>query len=217
MFDWTDEIIATMRHLYENGIPASGIARRIGVSRNAVIGKISRLGWPWENGQPSRMSGADTVRAVSARLRSERDAFVRHGHAAGMTVRDLADKHGVSVQVISAVGRRIGVSFRSPPVAKAASKPADRFVAAFDALAAPVTDGGVTILKLEPDHCRYPLWSGKPDSRDSRYCGEPVETSVNALGRTVRKSWCPHHRLVCTTPNNTPGGMSKARVLERRL
>ena len=42
---WTDERIATLRKLWEDGHPASKIAEQLGgVSRNAVIGKAHRLG-----------------------------------------------------------------------------------------------------------------------------------------------------------------------------
>jgi GcrA cell cycle regulator len=43
---WTDERIETLIRLWRDGLSASAIARRLGgVSRNAVIGKIHRLGF----------------------------------------------------------------------------------------------------------------------------------------------------------------------------
>ncbi len=45
--EWTDERIATLKKLYDDGYSASRIADRLGfTSRNAVIGKIHRLGLP---------------------------------------------------------------------------------------------------------------------------------------------------------------------------
>lgn len=42
---WTEERVAMLRELWVKGLSASDIARQIGgVSRNAVIGKASRLG-----------------------------------------------------------------------------------------------------------------------------------------------------------------------------
>lgn len=44
---WTDERTTLLRELWGNGESASRIARRLGgVSRNAVIGKVFRLGLP---------------------------------------------------------------------------------------------------------------------------------------------------------------------------
>ncbi len=43
--EWTDERVATLRELHAKGYSASQIAKRLGgCTRNAVIGKINRLG-----------------------------------------------------------------------------------------------------------------------------------------------------------------------------
>jgi GcrA cell cycle regulator len=43
-FDWNDEAIARLMALWGVGFSASECGKRLGVSRNAVIGKIHRLG-----------------------------------------------------------------------------------------------------------------------------------------------------------------------------
>jgi GcrA cell cycle regulator len=43
-FDWTDEAIARLMALWGVGFSASECGKRLGVSRNAVIGKVHRLG-----------------------------------------------------------------------------------------------------------------------------------------------------------------------------
>ena len=49
---WTDDRVATLTKLWNDGLSASIIAQRIGeVTRNAVIGKVHRLGLA---GPPSR-------------------------------------------------------------------------------------------------------------------------------------------------------------------
>jgi GcrA cell cycle regulator len=48
MVDWTDERVELLRKLWSEGLSASQVAAEIGasVTRNAVIGKIHRLGLP---------------------------------------------------------------------------------------------------------------------------------------------------------------------------
>lgn len=58
---WTDERIATLRELWEQGHSASQIAGRLGnVTRNAVIGKVHRLGL---SGRPSPVRAERPARA----------------------------------------------------------------------------------------------------------------------------------------------------------
>ena len=62
---WTDERVELLRRLWEDGQSASKIAAQLGgVTRNAVIGKVHRLGRPmW----PPRIT-----RDPSARLPTDR-------------------------------------------------------------------------------------------------------------------------------------------------
>jgi len=43
---WTESTIARLRELWSEGISASEIGRRLGISKNAVIGKVHRLDLP---------------------------------------------------------------------------------------------------------------------------------------------------------------------------
>lgn len=42
-FDWTEEVVATMRRLLAEGFSTSYVAAQIGTTRNAVIGKAHRI------------------------------------------------------------------------------------------------------------------------------------------------------------------------------
>lgn len=44
MSGWTDDKVAALRKLWADGLSCSQIGARIGMSRNAVIGKVTRLG-----------------------------------------------------------------------------------------------------------------------------------------------------------------------------
>lgn len=45
-FQWTAEVVEELKTLHEKGVAYSEIARRLGCgSRNAVIGKVHRMGW----------------------------------------------------------------------------------------------------------------------------------------------------------------------------
>ncbi len=44
--DWTEEAIATLRVLWAEGLSTAEIGRRMGISKNAVVGKAHRLNLP---------------------------------------------------------------------------------------------------------------------------------------------------------------------------
>ena len=85
---WTGDRIASLKRDWQDGYSASQIARRLGgVTRNAVIGKVHRLGlagrgYPLRRLNPTRSRSASRVSCAPARGRSQRRAFrIRHGPA----------------------------------------------------------------------------------------------------------------------------------------
>src|SRR5438045_9776702 len=51
-FVWADEHVERLTQLWTEGLSASECGRRIGVSRNSVIGKIHRLGLSYQYRRP---------------------------------------------------------------------------------------------------------------------------------------------------------------------
>ena len=67
--DWTDEIIDRLRALWAEGVSTAEIGRRLGVSKNAVVGKAHRLSLdarpsPIRRGAPGDAPKRSTVRRV---------------------------------------------------------------------------------------------------------------------------------------------------------
>jgi len=60
-FDWTEEAIACLRVLWEEGHATAEIGRRMKISKNAVVGKVHRLGLP-PRPSPIRRDGSGTPR-----------------------------------------------------------------------------------------------------------------------------------------------------------
>jgi GcrA cell cycle regulator len=59
---WSDDRVTTLSKLWLDGLSASQIAKQLGgVTRNAVIGKVHRLGLSWR-ATPSRPGRAVAVR-----------------------------------------------------------------------------------------------------------------------------------------------------------
>lgn len=43
-FEWTPKHVSALMALWAEGVPASEIGRRLGVTKNAIVGKVHRLG-----------------------------------------------------------------------------------------------------------------------------------------------------------------------------
>ncbi|HLB07331.1 MAG TPA: GcrA family cell cycle regulator [Alphaproteobacteria bacterium] len=58
---WTPERIELVKNLWQEGLTTSAIARKVGVSKNAVVGKVHRLGLPGRESpirhKPSKVVG----------------------------------------------------------------------------------------------------------------------------------------------------------------
>lgn len=183
---WTDERVERLSALWLEGRSASQIAAELGggVSRNAVIGKVHRLGLsgravpPTEEPVPPR--GRDvppvespseapiSVEAAPAQVEAlAPQAGAEPSAAAAHTVDDVAS-------ILDAAPEPITVSL---PVLRAARE-----------VGVPISDR-VTILELSGSMCRWPI--GDPTSAEFRFCG------CRAVGTLP---YCQEHARVAFQP-----------------
>ena len=64
--EWSDEVVARLRALWADGHSTAEIGRRLGVSKNAVVGKAHRLDLP-SRPSPIRRDGSGTPRSRAPR------------------------------------------------------------------------------------------------------------------------------------------------------
>jgi len=77
MSNWTEERVALLTKLWNEGQSGGQISKRLGITRNAVIGKVTRLGLP-QRAQPSR-----PVRRPPTRLAHPKPRRLRDDEAGG--------------------------------------------------------------------------------------------------------------------------------------
>ena len=68
---WTESTIARLRELWSEGISTNEISRRLGISKNAVVGKAHRLELPGR-GSPIKVGGLSRRKTLPVRARSSR-------------------------------------------------------------------------------------------------------------------------------------------------
>lgn len=153
---WTDERVERLKTLWSEGLSASQIAAELGaVTRNAVIGKVHRLGLSGRakpQVQPSRPTVATPTRARTAPSRpvAQSQASRPQAPARPMSVGATALKASPDAEQALAAA----------PVAE---------------LEPPVFEK-VTILNLTESTCKWPI--GDPGKPDFFFCGRKSEVGI---------------------------------------
>jgi GcrA cell cycle regulator len=153
---WTEERIAALKSLWEEGLSASQIAARLGgVTRNAVIGKVHRLGL---SGRPS------PLRADPARPEA------KPASVAAPVARRVVPQPNLTVV-------RTAAQAEARPVEQAkTAAPAPMLVAEMAtapvAVAEAVVPSGkrISLLNITDRMCKWPL--GHPGEPDFHFCGD---------------------------------------------
>jgi GcrA cell cycle regulator len=145
---WTDEIVEQLKQHWIDGKSASQIASLLGngVTRNAVIGKVHRLGLASRAKTPSsaasrpprRIASPPAHRVAGARLNSPAPRMMRGATALAFAPQALSELESQEE---------------------------------FESVVVPMSLR-VTIIELKESMCRWPL--GDPATSEFRYCGSPT-------------------------------------------
>ena len=170
---WTEERVELLRKLWSDGLSASQVAAELGpgITRNAVIGKIHRLGLA------ERAKTAAAPRPRGAKAAAPRPATVgaaprAGGHAHG-------NGHG---SVHGAVLGNVALALAPQTMAVARVNPEEEVVI-------PMTER-VTLMELRESMCRWPM--GDPTTPEFRFCG--ARTPIGG------GPYCDHHSRIAYQP-----------------
>lgn len=142
---WSDERVELLRKLWSDGLSASQIAAELGgITRNAVIGKVHRLG----------LSGRAKTNAASTPR--PRKPVRQPGSAAP------AAPAGMQSQI------RAHMALAPRPALEAAAPMPVRAPAPREDVVIPMSER-VTIMDLREAMCRWPI--GDPTTPEFRFCG----------------------------------------------
>lgn len=191
---WDNATLKKLKALTVKGLSTSEIGKRLGMSKNAIVGKLNRLGWNAKAGGADKKAKdvkADTKKATVATKTVKK------------TEKKTVDK---SVKVVKkeTVKKTVKVPVEKPVTEKKATvkKAADKKTEQKDVVKAPVVkeekstkssaknlavhqriiQHSLEMANLKPNQCRWPI--GDPDSEHFHFCGETV---------FVGKPYCYEH------------------------
>lgn len=178
---WTEDRVATLTKLWGDGLSASQIAKQLGgVTRNAVIGKVHRLGLSGR-AKPSKPKKTQTTARRPAKPKSApRTAATTQKSNAAATANSIR-----STAIASATAK-----------AKREPQPAS-LDAPLEAKA--LKDGSyATILTLTDHMCKWPI--GDPTSDEFRFCGRKTDPD---------EPYCTAHSMVAYQPSRRRNSSGK--------
>ncbi|MFM8701501.1 MAG: GcrA family cell cycle regulator [Hyphomicrobiales bacterium] len=176
---WNDERVETLKKLWNQGLSASQIAGELGhgITRNAVIGKVHRLGLSGRTKSPSAPTSRQrkTTRAPSHPM----------GHSTMTRMRQASGRVTAGIGLPTMRGS-LAISASLPMI----SSLIEYQPASIEDVVVPISER-ITLMELRESTCRWPF--GDPSSVDFRFCGASSPAGT---------PYCEFHSKLAYQPSN---------------
>lgn len=185
---WDSVALKKLKALTGKGLSTAEIGKRLGMSKNAIVGKLNRLGW-----------NAKAGGAVKAEPAKEKKSATKKTVAKETTVKKTTVKKTAVVAEKKPVAKKTAVVKKvAEKKTTVAAKEADKKTATVKvvesktlsaktsaknlAMHQRIIQHSLEMANLKPNQCRWPI--GDPDSEHFHFCGETV---------FVGKPYCYEH------------------------
>ena len=184
---WDNATLKKLKALTGKGLSTSEIGKRLGMSKNAIVGKLNRLGWNAKAGGAAAATIPVTTKKTATKKTTEPKATVKKTATA-------AKKKEAAVKVPKATEKKVAAAPKKttkpaekttakvPAKAKAEPKTSGKSSAKNLAMHQRIIQHSLEMANLKPNQCRWPI--GDPDSEHFHFCGETV---------FVGKPYCYEH------------------------
>lgn len=177
---WDSNILKKLKALVGKGLSTAEIGKRLGISKNAVVGKLHRMGW-----NSGANESVDTKSKKEAVKRSSTKAAPKKAAAAKPVKPARVTKDTKDVKSVSKSGGKVSTAKKTLKTV-AEDKPkkmVGRPIATRGAnVHQRIVQHALEMANLKPNQCRWPI--GDPDSEDFHFCGKTV---------FVGKPYCYEH------------------------
>lgn len=150
---WDNATLKKLKALTGKGLSTSEIGKRLGMSKNAIVGKLNRLGW--------------NAKAGGATAGAEKKAEVKNPDDKPVVAKKTTVKKSEPAKKTSV---KATVAKTTPKVAEA--KIDAKTTAKNLAMHQRIIQHSLEMANLKPNQCRWPI--GDPDSEHFHFCGETV-------------------------------------------
>ncbi len=182
---WTDERVEMLKKMWSEGQSASQIAKELGgVTRNAVIGKVHRLGLSNRSSTPKESEApAKPVETTKAKAAGKKETATKKQVAADAAPAKPAAKEVTAPQRAKPIVPA-GQPLPPQPSQSEISEETRANLAALEKKAKKLS-----LMQLTERTCKWPI--GDPATEDFWFCGHPVQPG---------KPYCETHVGVAFQP-----------------
>ena len=164
---WDSVMLKKLKGLMGKGLSTSEIGKRLGMSKNAVVGKLNRLGWNSKAGGVVAESATTTTKKTTSGRGTKKTSSVASAKNTRTTSKKPTTKAGA--RGAGAAGAKKTTS-------------GGRTLNKTLAMHQRIIQHSLEMANLKPNQCRWPI--GDPDSENFHFCGAPV---------FVGKPYCYEH------------------------
>ena len=186
---WDATALKKLKALTGKGLSTSEIGKRLGMSKNAIVGKLNRLGW---NAKAGGAAAAEADKKVTAKKDAGKEKDIKK--TAKTTVKKKETKKTTPVaKAVKGADKKVAAvkaddakkNTKAKTVAVAEEtkvKDTVKTNAKNLAMHQRIIQHSLEMANLKPNQCRWPI--GDPDSEHFHFCGETV---------FVGKPYCYEH------------------------
>ena len=181
---WDNAALKKLKALTGKGLSTSEIGKRLGMSKNAIVGKLNRLGWNAKAGGASADKAVATPAKKVAKA-TKADAAKKTAVKSTVTTKKAVAKKDTTKVTTKTVAKKTPAKDEGvKEKAKVATKETGKSKTSAKDLAVHqrIVQHSLEMANLKPNQCRWPI--GDPDSEHFHFCGETV---------FVGKPYCYEH------------------------
>lgn len=182
---WDSNMLKKLKALVGKGLSTSEMGKKLGMSKNAVVGKLNRLGWNAKASDvaPKKSAKAEPAKKATAKKAEAKPVAKKATKKAEpvKATKKVAEKKPVktvkeTVKKVAPTKKEVKNAKKvskkevkeEKPVVKTASKKTQKDLALHELL----IQHALQMASLKPNQCRWPI--GDPDSDNFHFCGETV-------------------------------------------
>lgn len=164
---WTDEMVEDLRKMWKEGLTTGEIGKRLGVSKNSIVGKVHRLGL---SGRPSPIKKKETPTETAAETEKAPKKSKETSAPVDKKENKPENKKEKKETAPAHIKEETPLAPAKDPLWEEKKRP---------------QDGKVSLTDLDNHTCRWPI--GDPKDENFHFCGKKVR-----IGQT----YCDEHAAI---------------------